>query len=146
METTAEIHAAFTFVEWHDDAHYDVGPLHVTVRKVAHPVTCFAIRVEHAGRSLVYSGDTGPSDALVTLSRDADVLLCEASFVDGDNNPSGLHLTGKQAGDHAEQAGVGRLLLTHIPPWRDRDRALAEATTAFRGEVHLAQPGATYDV
>jgi ribonuclease BN (tRNA processing enzyme) len=146
MDTTEEIHQAFTFAEWVDDAHYDVGPLHVTVRKVAHPVTCFAMRIEHEGRSLVYSGDTGPSAGLVTLAQGADLLLCEGSFVEGEPHKPDLHLTGKEAGDHAQAAGVGRLLLTHIPPWRDRDRALAEATPAFQGPVELAQPGATYDV
>jgi ribonuclease BN (tRNA processing enzyme) len=146
MDSTEEIHAAFTFTEWSDEAHYDIGPMHVTVRTVAHPVACFAMRVEHAGRSLVFSGDTGPTDALVSLARGADLLLCEASFVEGDVNPPGLHLTGRQAGDHAERAGVGRLLLTHIPPWRDPDRALAEATPAFGGRLGLAEPGASYDV
>jgi ribonuclease BN (tRNA processing enzyme) len=146
METTEEIHQAFTVAEWSDDAHYDVGPLPVTVRKVAHPVPCFAMRIEHEGRSLVYSGDTGPSAALVTLAQGADLLLCEASFVEGEPHKPDLHLTGKEAGDHAQAARVGRLLLTHIPPWRDRDRALAEATPAFQGSVELAQPGATYDV
>jgi ribonuclease BN (tRNA processing enzyme) len=146
MDTTDEIHQAFTFAEWTEDAHYDVGPLRVTVRKVAHPVTCFAMRVEHEGRSLVYSGDTGPSAALATLAQGADLLLCEASFVEGEANKPDLHLTGREAGEHAQVAGVGRLLLTHIPPWRDRDRALAEATPAFQGPVELAQPGATYDV
>jgi ribonuclease BN (tRNA processing enzyme) len=104
------------------------------------------MRVEHEGRSLVYSGDTGPSAALTTLAQGADLLLCEASFVEGEANKPDLHLTGSEAGDHAQVAGVGRLLLTHIPPWRDRDRALAEATPAFQGSVELAQPGATYDV
>jgi ribonuclease BN (tRNA processing enzyme) len=146
METTEEIHKAFTFVEWSEDAHYDIGPLHVTVRKVAHPVPCFAMRVEHEGRSLVYSGDTGPTEALVTLAQGADLLLCESSFVEGDDNDADLHLTGREAGDHAQRAGVDRLLLTHIPPWRDRDRALSEATPAFDGSVELAQPGASYDV
>jgi ribonuclease BN (tRNA processing enzyme) len=104
------------------------------------------MRVEHDGRSLVFSGDTGPTDALVTLAQGADLLLCEASFVEGADNGPGLHLTGRQAGDHAQRAGVGRLLLTHIPPWRDPDRALAEATPAFDGPVELARPHATYDV
>jgi ribonuclease BN (tRNA processing enzyme) len=104
------------------------------------------MRVEHDGRSLVFSGDTGPTEALVELAREADLLLCEASFVEGDPNPPGLHMTGKQAAEHAQRAGVGQLLLTHIPPWRDRERALAEATPAFSGPVALAQPSTSYDV
>ena len=47
---------------------------------VDHPVEAYAVRVEHGGRSLVYSGDTGPCAALVELARGADVLLCEATW------------------------------------------------------------------
>lgn len=136
----------FEFHEWSDGATYDVGPLRVTVVRVAHPVECYAMRVEHGGRTLVYSGDTGASDALVSLAQGADLLLCEASHVEGADNPQGLHLTGREAGQHAAKAGAGRLVLTHIPPWYDATRALEEATPAFRGRVDLARPGATYDV
>ena len=48
-----------------------------------HPVETFGFRVEHDGRVLGYSGDTGESEALVRLAAGADVLLCEASFLDG---------------------------------------------------------------
>ena len=58
---------------------------------------------------MVYSGDTGPTDALVTLADGADLLLCEASFVEGDDNDADLHLTGREAGDHAQRAGAGRV-------------------------------------
>jgi ribonuclease BN (tRNA processing enzyme) len=136
----------FDFHEWADGSSYEIGPFAVTVARVAHPVACFAMRLEHAGRSLVYSGDTGVSDALVTLSQGADLLLCEASYVEGADNPPALHLTGKEAGEHAAKAGVDRLLLTHIPPWYDGAVALAEATPAFHGPVHLAQPGTTYEI
>ena len=37
--------------------HHEVGPLTVTVTRMAHPVPAFAMRLEHGGRSLVYSGD-----------------------------------------------------------------------------------------
>jgi ribonuclease BN (tRNA processing enzyme) len=136
----------FDFHEWADGAAYEIGPLRVTVAQVAHPVECYAMRVEHGGRSLVYSGDTGVSDALVSLAQGADLLLCEASNIEGAVNPPALHLTGKEAGEHAAKAGVGRLVLTHIPPWYDGKQALAEATQVFGGQLDVAHPGATYDV
>jgi ribonuclease BN (tRNA processing enzyme) len=136
----------FDFHEWADGTSYEIGPLRVIVAQVAHPVECYAMRVEHGGRSIVYSGDTGASEALVSLAQGADLLLCEASFVEGVDNPPALHLTGKGAGEHAAKAGVGRLVLTHIPPWYDGERALGEAKPAFHGPVELARPGASYDV
>ncbi len=63
-----------------------------------HPVETFGFRIEAAGRVLAYSADTGVSDALVGLARDADLLLCEASFADGPDLPEGLHLTGPAGG------------------------------------------------
>jgi ribonuclease BN (tRNA processing enzyme) len=136
----------FEFHEWSDGATYGIGPLQVTVARVVHPVESYALRVEHDGRALVYSGDTGVSGGLVSLASGADVLLCEASNVEGGDNPPGLHLTGKEAGEHAAEAGVARLVLTHIPPWYDGARALAEAAPAFPGPIEVAFPGATYDV
>jgi ribonuclease BN (tRNA processing enzyme) len=118
---------------------------------VEHPVPAYAVRVEHGGASLVYSGDTGPCAGLVELARGVDVLLCEASWphvVPGrwEEPPSGLHLSGRQAGEHAKAAGVGRLLLTHVPPWVDPAAQLAEAREAFDGPVELVAADATYEI
>src|SRR5208282_3547505 len=92
--------------------------------RMNHPVETFGFRLEHAGRSLAYSADTGQTGALVELARDAEVLLCEASFAPADDAaaaalPEGLHLTARQAGQHAARAGVGQLVLTHLVPWND---------------------------
>jgi ribonuclease BN (tRNA processing enzyme) len=123
----------------------EIGPLRVTAAHMNHPVETFGFRLEHAGRSLAYSADTGPADALVGLARDADVLLCEASFAEpvtgGEPLPQNLHLTGRQAGQHAARAGVGQLVLTHLVPWNDQSRTLDEAGQAFTGPLTLAASG-----
>ena len=124
----------------------EIGPLRITAAHMNHPVETFGFRLEHAGRSLAYSADTGPADALVDLARDADVMLCEASFVEPAGAgapalPENLHLTGRQAGQHAARAGAGQLVLTHLVPWNDRDRTLDEAGQAFSGPLSLAAAG-----
>ena len=137
----------FDFREWSPGSHR-VGPLEVAVTRVPHPVEAWAVRVTHDGRSLAYSGDTGPSPALVELARGADLALFEASFEEGrdDDAPPDLHLTGRQAGEHAAAAGAQRLVLTHLPPWNDPAVSLAEARAVFAGPVEVARSGATYDV
>jgi ribonuclease BN (tRNA processing enzyme) len=55
--------------------------------------------------------------------------------------PENLHLTGRQAGQHAARAGVDQLVLTHLVPWNDEDRTLDEAGQAFAGVLSLAAPG-----
>ena len=79
----------------------------------------FGFRVEHDGWRLAYSADTGESDALVRLAEGADLLLCEASFLDAPDLPPNLHLTARQAAQHAARAGVGQLVLTHLVPWNE---------------------------
>ena len=106
-----------------------------------HPVETFGFRVEHAGWTVAYSADTGQTDALVRLADGVDVLLCEASFQDNDNNPPDLHLTARQAGEHATRAGAGQLVLTHLVPWYDRDRSLAEAAETYCGPLSAATSG-----
>jgi len=126
---------------------FEVGPFRVQAERMNHPVETFGFRVEHGGAAIAYSADTGVTEALVTLARDADLLLCEASYLDSEPHPADLHLTGREAGEHARKAGVRRLVLTHlVQAWGDSDATLAEATAAFDGPVELAHPGATYDL
>jgi ribonuclease BN (tRNA processing enzyme) len=136
--------AGFSFAEPMDCV---VGPFELRFASMAHPVPTHAVRVSvPGGPSLVYSGDTGPCAALIELARGADLLLCEASFVSGEPSSPGMHLTGAEAGAHAAQAGVGRLLITHVPPWNSREAAVDDARTTFDGPVEAAQPRAVYEL
>jgi len=125
----------------------EIGPFELTVDRVNHPVETYGIRVAHAGRVLAYSADTAMCEALLRLADRADVFLCEASYLDGRQNPPDLHLTGGEAGSIATKAGVGRLLLTHlVQAWGDPAETLEAATAAFAGPVDLARPGHTYSI
>ncbi len=125
---------------------FEIGPFTATTVRTEHPVECHAVRLEAGGRSLVYTGDTGSCPEVVELARGADVLLAEAAHPDGvPGLPAALHLTGTEAGEHAAAAAVGRLLLTHVPPWVDAPAQLAAATRAFPA-TELVRAGAVYDV
>ena len=139
-ESIAAVQARFAF---HDLAPgpVEIGPFRVTADHVNHPVETFGFRVEHGGWRLAYSADTGESDALVRLARDADLLLCEASFPAGPDIRPDLHLTARQAAAHAARAGAGQLVLTHLVPWNDPDRTLAEAAGSYQGPLSLATSG-----
>lgn len=118
-----------------------IGPFELSAIKVDHPTPAFGLRVSHGGRTIAYTGDTGPCSALDELACGVDVLLSEASWTDRPERPSGVHLSGKQAGELALRAGVGKLFLTHIPPWTDRDAVFAEALAVFPETVRVEQGG-----
>ncbi len=124
-----------------------IGPLTVTVDRVEHPVETYGVRIEHGGRALAYSADTAPCDALVRLAAGADTFLCEASYLESDDNPPGLHMTGRDAGEAATKAGAGRLLLTHlVTAWGSEAATFDSASAAFSGPIEVVRPGATYDI
>ena len=133
----------FEFHEY-DDRPIRLGPFAIRATRLVHPITAYGLRVESEGRTLVYSGDTGPCQELVDLAAGTDLLLCEAAFVESGDNPADLHLTGKQAGVAAAEAGARRLVLTHIPPWHDPEIPLAEAREAYDGPLEAAVTGSTY--
>jgi ribonuclease BN (tRNA processing enzyme) len=126
---------------------FPIGPLRVTVDRVNHPVETYGVRLEHRGRVLAYSADTAPCEALIRLAQGADVFLCEASYLDGADNPPDIHLTGREAAEHATKAGVGRLLLTHlVTAWGSEALTIEAASNAFAGPIDIVRPGARYEI
>ena len=121
-----------------------LGPFEVTSARMDHPVEAYGFRIVNAGGVLAYTGDTALCDNLVELAADADLLLAEAAFRDGADNPPHLHMTGSEAGSVARDARVARLVLTHIPPWHDKQLAVREAEGVYDGPVLLAAEGSTY--
>jgi ribonuclease BN (tRNA processing enzyme) len=126
--------------------NFSIGPFEVALCGVNHPVETYGMRISAGGRTLAYSADSGRCAELVGLAQDADLFLCEASYLDGDDNPPDIHLTGREAAEHAVRADVQRLLLTHLVPWGDEDRTLAEAKSTYDGEIWVAHPLDVHDV
>jgi len=69
-----------------------------------------------SGARLVYVGDTGETESLLEVCRDADMLVIEATYLDAEAEmaASFSHLTARQAAELALKAGVKQLILTHI--------------------------------
>jgi ribonuclease BN (tRNA processing enzyme) len=130
----------FTF-ETLEPGRITIGPLDVELAHVNHPVETFAFRFSHGGRSLVYTGDTGETEAVPELAAGADVFLSEAAFLEGPGLPPNIHLTARQAGTYANRADVGKLVLTHLVPGNSQDDARAEAARAFAGPLDIATAG-----
>lgn len=125
----------------------------VTAALVDHPPVepAFGYRIDTPDRSIVFSGDTVPSDALVELARGADVLVHEAMYVpaldgllsrlNGDTMRKHLlasHTRADQAGQVAQRAGVATLVLNHLVPADDsvNDQTWhAEASRTFSGAI-----------
>ena len=107
-----------------------------------------------AGRRIVVTGDTAPTDAVVVAAHRADVLVHEATFADEEADRAALtgHSTARQAAQVAADAEVRMLALTHLSSRyaggeiRDEARAVFPGTEVPRDfdtiEVPLPERGA----
>jgi ribonuclease BN (tRNA processing enzyme) len=112
---------------------------------VEHNPESIAYRVTGSGGiSVVYSGDTDYSDHLVMLSKDADLLICEAALPD-ELKVNG-HLTPSLAGKIASRANVRKLVLTHFYPECDQANVEKECRKTYSGPLVLAEDLMTIDI
>jgi ribonuclease BN (tRNA processing enzyme) len=117
------------------------GSIDITFYDVEHSVPALGSKWTANGRSLFYTGDTGPGDWSSGLGS-IDVLLSEAALQGARTERDFIHhLNAFEAGEIARASGVERLVITHIPPYMDSTISVAEAETTFGKPVSLAVPG-----
>ncbi|MEA1905279.1 MAG: ribonuclease Z [Candidatus Hadarchaeota archaeon] len=90
------------------------------------------------GRKIAYAGDTRPSERVVELARDADVLIHDCTLSD-DLEERALesgHSTPRLAAEVAKKAGVRKLVLVHVSPrYPDTSELLEQAKKVFPNSV-----------
>jgi ribonuclease BN (tRNA processing enzyme) len=134
--------------DWHvvtDGSSAELGPVRWKWSSTDHPVETLAARAEVEGRVLGYSADTGPGWSLGCLGEGICLALVEASLPT-EAEGTMQHLSARQAGAAAASAGAEQLLLTHLAPPIDRERARAQAAAAFGRSVDVASTGRTWVV
>jgi ribonuclease BN (tRNA processing enzyme) len=129
---------AYTFHTVGDGDVFTVGPFTFRTFEMVHVgVHAMGFRVEAGDGVLAYTGDTGPCDAVIEMSRGADVLLAEATYQD-DSTLFPFHMSARQVGEHAAAAGVPRVILTHLVPGLDPEVSRAEAAAVYDGVTDVA--------
>jgi ribonuclease BN (tRNA processing enzyme) len=119
-----------------------IGPFQVLTAPLPHPRPNLGFRISVGGRSLVYTGDCGPSHELIQLADSANVLLAEASYAE--TVPSeivGSLSSAADVGREAATGGVQRLVLTHLMPKTNEAEAVAAAARYFASAIAVARPG-----
>lgn len=116
------------------------GALRATFFAADHPVETLATRLETDDAVVAYSGDSGPTGTLAECARDADLFVCDATWLERAGPfPAGVHMTGLQAGRTAAEARARRLLVSHVLPTNDPVEVAAEAARSYDGETRAAQ-------
>lgn len=98
-------------------------------------IPALAYRVQTGDASIVFSTDqTGTSPAFVEFARDADVLIMHLAIAAGATSP--LHASPAVVGRVAQEAGVGRLILSHIGLY-DLEAAVADVKEGYAGPLTI---------
>lgn len=130
------------------NSHYTFGPGNPLGKRFA----SVSYRFELPDRSIVYTGDTGPSSAVEALAADADLLVSE--MIDPEWTEMALarrsmgadpktiaimrehltthHLSPRQVAELAARARVKKLVITHLAGGGAKDGAAAQR---YRGEI-----------
>jgi len=147
LDRPGVLDAAYELHAFEPGAASFVGPFEVTTFGLPHSVPNVGMRIAADASVLAYTGDCGPSDDLLRLAANAEVLLAESSYAHVVPADSAAHLSSAAAcGLLARHTDVGSLVLTHLLPETAPDDALGAARESFAGPLHVATPGLVLDV
>ena len=113
-------------------------------RSVPHTTESVAYSLEHDGKRLVYTGDTGEDPSLGIWAAGCDLLLAECSLPD--SMPVPIHLTTSQTAALATAAAPGMLMVTHMYPPLEGIDLRAELGARWAGPIVIATDGLVLDL
>jgi ribonuclease BN (tRNA processing enzyme) len=130
-----------------ENSHYDG---HKEAEGAPHDKS-YSYRFDTPDKSIVFCGDSGPSEALTKLAKDADILVCEVNDLEASMQeiaatmklpPPALkavamhmekqHITPEEIGKMAKKARVKMVVLTHISPGLDGEKDMSRYTAGVR--------------
>ena len=109
----------------------DYSDMKIETMTTKHDIPTSAFKISASAGTLVYSADTGNIDKLVEFAGGADLFICEATFLRGQQRVEDHHLYAYEAGRIAKLAKVRKLLLTHFWPEIDKQLYVEEAKEYF---------------
>lgn len=119
----------------------------ITFFETYHSVINYSVRVVDKDKTLVYSGDMGYSniEEYSEFCRNANLFICESTFLTSDNKESSVHLTATEAAAIASLSNAGKLVLTHMWPEHDKNEYITEARKVF-SETYAAVEKDVYEL
>lgn len=125
------INEVFNIINIYNGTVYELNNIRIEFKKVEHLIDSYAVRIEYGNKIFVYSSDSGDCPELEEIARDADLFLCEATFLECERVGINHHLSAMQAGKIALNARVKNMLLTHFSNPLATDEYCSEARLNF---------------
>lgn len=108
----------------------------------SHTIESYMVKLQNKDFKIVYTSDIGTTnfDKLIDFCHNADLIICESSFLKKHNSSSKTHMTAYDASILASKSNSKKLLLTHFWPEEDKRLYLEEAKQNFEN-VEVAEEG-----
>jgi ribonuclease BN (tRNA processing enzyme) len=139
-----DIKGVFDLKTINEDLNLSIGDLKLRFGEMKHPYKSFGVSIENGKKRFVFSGDTAWTEKIISLSKDADLIMLDSGLLSKDKtNENVPHLTAMECGEVAKQSGAKKLLLTHFWPDYDLNDILNEARSIYEN-AELAELLKTY--
>lgn len=112
------------------------GNMNITFRKNLHNINTYSIKIQINDKIIVYSADTGyQGNRLEEFAKNADIFICESTFLRGQTRLGNNHLYAHEAATIAKNANVKQLVLTHFWPEIEKQNYVNEAKDVFENTI-----------
>ncbi len=99
-----------------DEGEYSIGDSKISTAFLTHSDPTLGYRIETDGKALAYITDTAPCRKALTLAKNCDILIHEASWAERADSKPGTHTTAKEAAEIAKLSNAKKLFMYHIMP------------------------------
>lgn len=135
-----------SYVEYFDitnNSYFSISDLDITFQdNKSHIIESYMVKLQNKDLKIIYTSDIGPTNfnKLIEFCKDADLIICESSFLKKHNANNKTHMTAYDASILANKSNAKKLLLTHFWPEEDKKLYLEEAKQNFEN-VEVAEEG-----
>ena len=131
------------FYVYDEKSNLNINDINVYFYQTQHSIKTFAMNIIKENIKLSYSADTGYDENIALFFQDADILICESSFLKNQKNDHINHLSAEEAAIIAKKSNAKKLILSHFWPEIDKSCYLNEAKNLF-GNVEIATENKKY--
>ena len=132
-----------SYSDYYDLNEFLIDDLNISFQdNNSHTIESYMVKIQNENFKIIYTSDTGTTNfsKLTDFCKDADLLICESSFLQKHNANSKTHMTAYDAGILASKSNAKKLLLTHFWPEEEKKLYLEEAKQNFEN-VEVAEEG-----
>ncbi len=139
----ANIESFSNYFDIDDSSSIFLDDLNITFEdNKSHSINSFMVKLQNQNFKIIYTSDVGITnfDKLINFCKNADLIICESTFLKSHNKNIDTHLSAYDASILAKKADAKKLLLTHFWPEEDKNLYLKEAKLNFEN-VEIAKEG-----